>query len=141
MPSGAVPLLLVHGTTADHTTFRVVGPRFATTRPTFSMDRRGRGRSGDTLPYAMAREDEDVAAVADVLAGASGGPIDVLGHSYGGRCALGAALLTDRIRRVVAFESAVPPRNGTGVPGLGERLEALEAAGPPDAGGRSPPRS
>jgi pimeloyl-ACP methyl ester carboxylesterase len=61
-------LILVHGTTGDHTTFRVVGPMLATRRTVYAMDRRGRGASGDTLPYAIEREFEDVAAVADALA-------------------------------------------------------------------------
>ena len=39
----------------------------------------------------------------------AGGPVDVFGHSYGGRCALGAALLTDDIRRVVWYEGAPTP--------------------------------
>ena len=55
------------------------------------MDRRGRGASGDTPPYAIEREFEDVAAVADALAAEAGHPIDVVGHSYGGRAALGAS--------------------------------------------------
>ena len=44
--------------------------------------------------------------MAETLAAASGRPVDVFGHSYGGRCALGAALLTDAIRRVVSYEGA-----------------------------------
>src|SRR3954453_21074071 len=85
------PLLLVHGTTADHTTFRVVGPRFGETRAVHAMDRRGRGASGSTLPYSIEREFEDVVAVAEEVAAAAGRAVDLVGHSYGGRCALGAA--------------------------------------------------
>ena len=40
-------LLLVHGATADHTTWRTVGPALAARRSVFAMDRRGRGASGD----------------------------------------------------------------------------------------------
>ena len=47
---GGPPLLLVHGTTADHTTFRVVGPRFGETRAVHAMDRRGRGASARHAP-------------------------------------------------------------------------------------------
>ncbi len=103
------PLLLVHGASADHTTFRVVGPLLARHATVEAMDRRGRGASGDSAPYAITREFEDVAAVAEVLAREHGGPIDVFGHSYGGRCALGAALRTDAIRRVVSYEGAPAP--------------------------------
>jgi pimeloyl-ACP methyl ester carboxylesterase len=119
------PLLLVHGATADHTTFRAVAPIFGRSRPTFAIDRRGRGASGDGPDYAIEREFEDVAAVAEMLARSADGPVDVLGHSYGGRCALGASLLTDAIRRVVAYEGApLPPGSSYRPEGL---LEALRA--------------
>jgi pimeloyl-ACP methyl ester carboxylesterase len=68
----------------------------ASSRPVFSIDRRGRGASGDTLPYAIEREFEDVAAVAEALADATGGDVDVFGHSYGGRAVMGAATLRRR---------------------------------------------
>lgn len=126
-PGPRCALLLVHGTTADHTTFRVVGPRFAASRPTFALDRRGREASGDTDDYDLEREFEDVAAVADRLAIATGRPVDILGHSYGGRCAMGAAQLTPSIRRIVSYEGAVPAGVGTGDLGLLRRLERLEA--------------
>lgn len=106
----ARPLLLVHGSTADHTTWRVAGPMLARRRPVLAMDRRGRGASGDGPAYAIEREFEDVAAVAEALAADGGGsPVDIVGHSYGGRCALGASLRTDAIRRVVAYEGAPTP--------------------------------
>ncbi len=105
------PLILVHGTTADHLTFRVAGPLLGQRRRLHAIDRRGRGASGDApADYSIVREFEDVAAVADSVAAVAGGPVDVLGHSFGGRCALGAALLTRAIRRVICYEGA-PPRD------------------------------
>ncbi len=130
--TSAPPLLLIHGATADHTTFRVVGPRFATTHDVFAMDRRGRGASGDGPPgtaYAIGYEDQDVATVIDAIASVTGRPIDVLGHSYGGRVALGAAPLTSGLRRLVTYESApAPPGMSFEPPGLVERMRQLEAA-------------
>ncbi len=124
------PLILVHGTTGDHTTFRVVGPMFATRSSVTAIDRRGRGASDDTLPYAIGREFEDVAAVAESLASETGGPVDIFGHSYGGRCALGAALLTDAIRRVVCYEGApTPPGSSYHPPGVEDRLRERLGAG------------
>lgn len=123
------PLLLVHGATADHTTWRAVGPVFAASRPVFAMDRRGRGESGDAPAYAIEREYEDLAAVARGLAADLGVEhVDVAGHSYGGRCALGASLLTPRIRRVVVYEGApVPPGMTYRPDGLVEAIrDALE---------------
>jgi pimeloyl-ACP methyl ester carboxylesterase len=121
-------LLLVHGATADHTTWRAVGPAFAASRATFAIDRRGRGASGDAAEYAVEREFEDVAAAADALAERTGGPVDVCGHSYGGRVALGASLLTPAIRRLVVYEGApVPAGMSYRPPGLVEAVRtALE---------------
>ncbi len=127
------PLILVHGSTADHTTFRVVGPLLTDRFAVYAMDRRGRGASGDTLPYAIQREFEDVAAVAEALSAAMGAPIDVVGHSYGGRTALGAALLSGAIGRVVCYEGApAPPGVSYHPAGIEARLRAALAAGDRD---------
>ena len=125
--AGPPPLLLVHGSTADHTTFRQFGPAMARSRLVISIDRRGRGASGDTLPYAIEREFEDVAAVADALAAETGRTVDAFGHSYGGRCTMGAALLSGSIRRVVAYEGAVTPTVGEREPELVAQLDRLLA--------------
>jgi pimeloyl-ACP methyl ester carboxylesterase len=127
------PLVLVHGSTADHTTFRVVGPRFAQRFRVHAIDRRGRGASGDAPAYAIEGEFEDVAAVADAMAAESGASVDVFGHSYGGRCALGGALLTDTIRRVVSYEGApTPPGSSYHPMGIETRLRERLAAGDRD---------
>jgi pimeloyl-ACP methyl ester carboxylesterase len=128
------PLILVHGASADHTTFRVVGPWLARELTLHAIDRRGRGASGDTEPYAIAREFEDIAAVAEAVAAESGGPVPVFGHSHGGRTALGSALLTDRIGRVISYEGApTPPGVTYQATGLDAELRALLAAGDSDA--------
>jgi pimeloyl-ACP methyl ester carboxylesterase len=53
----------------------------------YVWDRRGRGDSGDTKPYAIEREIEDLGAVV----AAAGAPCFVYGHSSGGALALEAA--------------------------------------------------
>ncbi len=129
-PSG----VLGPGAAAAPTTFRVIGPLLAVSNTVHAIDRRGRGASGDTQPYAIEREFEDVAAVAEALANDEGGPIDVVGHSYGGRCGLGGALRTDAIRRVVSYEGAPsPPALRYGDASLAEDLVALDRAGRPEA--------
>jgi pimeloyl-ACP methyl ester carboxylesterase len=123
-------LLLVHGATADHTAFRAVAPRFAERRAVVAIDRRGRGASGDHLPYAIEREYEDVAAVVDWLAAGTGQPVDVVGHSFGGRCGLGAARLTRHLRRLVVYEGApAPPGQAFHDTALLARLDRLAAQG------------
>lgn len=125
--SGKGPaLLLVHGATADHSRWETVLPAF---EPRFSvhvMDRRGRGQSGDALDYRIEKEGADVAAVVDAVVDATGQPVDVLGHSYGGLCVLEAMVETRRIRRAVLYEAGV---GVTTPPGLADRLEQLLADG------------
>jgi pimeloyl-ACP methyl ester carboxylesterase len=130
-----LPLVLVHGATADHTTWRTAGPILAETFRVHAIDRRGRGASGDRAEYSIEREYEDLAAVVDRLASESGTAVDVVGHSYGGRCGLGAALLTDKVARLVLYEGA--PASGEASAsyrpsGVEERIAALIGAGDRD---------
>ncbi len=66
----------------------------------YSYDRRGRGDSGDTQPYAIEREIEDLAAVI----GAAGGEAHVWGLSSGAVLALEAAAAGLPIRRLAVHE-------------------------------------
>ena len=53
------PIALVHGATADHTTWRTSGPLLARRHTLYPIDRRGRGESGDGRlgePYEIDRE-------------------------------------------------------------------------------------
>ena len=120
------PLLLVHGATADHTTtWRSVRSKLELQFTVFAMDRRGRGGSGDASAYDLQREAEDVAAVIDFI----GEPTAVLGHSYGGLCAIEASLLTTKLIRLILYES-VPLRGVDAYkPGIIDQLEATLAAG------------
>ncbi|MGH2477172.1 MAG: alpha/beta fold hydrolase [Candidatus Limnocylindrales bacterium] len=73
--------------------------------PKFSVccyDRRGRGDSGDTLPYAVAREIEDIEALIDE----AGGVASLYGHSSGGCLALEAAgALGTKVSKVAVYEA------------------------------------
>jgi len=128
------PLVLVHGATADHTTWRTSGPIFGARHATHAIDRRGRGASGDGPDYAIEREFEDLGTIVDALASDAGGPVDVVGHSYGGRIGLGAALLTGNLRRLVVYEGAPSPGADRGYQDAGTlaRIEELVGAGDRD---------
>jgi pimeloyl-ACP methyl ester carboxylesterase len=63
-------------------------------------DRRGRGRSGDTEPYAVEREVEDLAAVIEAV----GGEVSLYGISSGGALVLRAAASGLPVRRVAVYE-------------------------------------
>lgn len=103
------PLVLVHGATVDHTNWQALLPYLEPHVTVHAMDRRGRGGSGDVPDHDVAREFEDVAAVVDAVAQNGGSAVDVLGHSYGGECALGAAALTASICRLVLYEGWPSP--------------------------------
>jgi pimeloyl-ACP methyl ester carboxylesterase len=68
-------------------------------------DRRGRGASGDTAPFAVEREIEDLAALAEAV----GGPIALFGISSGGALALRAAAALDAVTRVAVYEPPFMP--------------------------------
>ena len=65
-----------------------------------TYDRRGRGDSGDTPPYAVEREIEDFAAIVE----AAGGGAAVLGMSSGGNLALRAAAAGVDISKLALWE-------------------------------------
>jgi pimeloyl-ACP methyl ester carboxylesterase len=69
----------------------------------YNYDRRGRGDSGNTLPYSIDREVEDIEAMVE----AAGGTAFLYGHSSGAVLALESALkLGDKIRKVVIYDAS-----------------------------------
>ena len=74
---------------------------FAKEFTVYNYDRRGRGDSTDTQPYAIEREVEDIEALID----AAGGKASLYGHSSGAVLALEAALrFGDRVDKVVMYD-------------------------------------
>ena len=122
------PLVLVHGTSADHTRWRTVLPALEERFTVYAVDRRGRGESGDSDEYAIEREFEDVASVVDSIRE----PVNLLGHSYGALCSLEAALLTSNIRKLILYEPPIPVGIEIFTPGIIDKLQALLDAGDRD---------
>ena len=93
----------------------------------FNYDRRGRGDSGDTQPYAIEREIEDLAAVI----GAAGGEAHVWGLSSGAVLALDAAAAGLPIRKLAVQEPplAVDPADRRPPADLRQHVTALIAGG------------
>ena len=127
------PLVAVHGTSSDHATWRLVLPLLEPHVAVHAVDRRGRGGSGDSPDYSLAREYADVTAVVDAAAAAAGCPVDLVGHSYGGLVAFGAATLTANVRRLVLYEGWPVPDIApvTTSPEVMGPLESLLAQGRP----------
>jgi len=68
----------------------------------YTYDRRGRGESSDTLPYAIEREIEDIEA----LINEAGGSAFVYGISSGASLAMEAAIvLGDKVRKLAMYEA------------------------------------
>jgi pimeloyl-ACP methyl ester carboxylesterase len=67
----------------------------------YTFDRRGRGESGDTQPYAVEREIEDIAALIDE----AGGSVYLYGISSGSVLSVkAAAKLGDKVRKLALYE-------------------------------------
>lgn len=76
---------------------------FAKEFTVYNYDRRGRGDSGDTLPYSLEREVEDIEAMID----AAGGKAYLYGHSSGAVLALEAALrLGNKVQKAVLYDAS-----------------------------------
>lgn len=98
------PVILVGGAfqhrAFDPSTERLAELLSATGLSVFHYDRRGRGESGDTPPYAVERELEDI----DALINAAGGSAALYGSSSGGNLALEAAMAGSAVPRLAVWE-------------------------------------
>lgn len=126
------PLIMIDGATAFRATNPLnaeVGKLLSDEFRVYAYDRRGRGESTDTAPYAVKREIEDIAALIDD----AGAPAILFGWSSGGVLALDAAAAGLPVTRVAAFEPPFvvddqrPPLPADYV----EQLDASVAAGRP----------
>jgi pimeloyl-ACP methyl ester carboxylesterase len=103
------PVVLVGGAFNDRHAADDLAGLLAADFTAVSYDRRGRGDSGDTAPYAIDREIEDLAAVIE----AAGGSAFVYGNSSGAVLAMRAAAAGAAIRRLALLE---PPFRVEGAP-------------------------
>ncbi|MEV6393214.1 alpha/beta hydrolase [Streptomyces sp. NPDC051907] len=124
------PVVLVGGALCTAASDAPLASLLASRFSVFTYDRRGRGASGDTAPYAVEREVEDLAAVI----AQAGGEASVHGMSSGGALALRAACDGLPIERLSVYEPpfetspAVPAADGEWA-AYGVRLRELVAEG------------
>ncbi|HSD58835.1 MAG TPA: alpha/beta hydrolase [Methanotrichaceae archaeon] len=118
-------LVLVHGTTADHTRWASVLPMLEQKFTVYAVDRRGRGQSGDSAIYSLEREYEDIAAVVNSIRE----PVNLLGHSYGALCCLEAALRVTNLNKLILYEPAIWVGAHFYPPGTREKIQALIDSG------------
>jgi len=111
-------VVLVSGAMSTGATVAPLGVPLSGGFTVVSYDRRGRGQSGDTEPYDVAREVEDLAALIDTL----GGEAWLYGHSSGGALVLEAAASGLPLRGVAVYEVPYAVYEG----GAEERAEYTE---------------
>jgi pimeloyl-ACP methyl ester carboxylesterase len=102
--------------------------RLSTRFTVINYDRRGRGDSGDTPPYAVEREIEDIEALID----RAGGKADLYGHSSGASLVLEAAVRLDgKVGKIALYEAPYndEPAARTAFSAYNAELATLLAAG------------
>lgn len=126
-------LILVHGTSADHTSWEHTLPIFNHHFTVYAMDRRGRGGSQPEGDYAIQREFEDIAGL--VAVAHQNDPnqrINLLGHSFGGLCCLEAAHMTEYIDTLLIYEPPPMGKPEALPPGLLSKMQQLYDQGDPE---------
>jgi pimeloyl-ACP methyl ester carboxylesterase len=128
--AGSGPVVVfVPGVFNDHTRCAPLAGELEPDHTVITYDRRARGESGDTAPYAIEREVEDLAAVIAV----AGGTATVFGYSSGGVLALKAAADGAPIDHLALYEAPFA-FDGSRVSDLPARLaELVERGRPGDA--------
>ncbi|EKE45704.1 hydrolase, alpha/beta fold family protein [Oceaniovalibus guishaninsula JLT2003] len=99
----APPLLIAHGLFGSARNWGVIARRLSDRGPVVAVDMRNHGRSDWSDDHSYAAMAGDLARVAADM----GAPVDVLGHSMGGKAAMMLALrLPDLVRRLVVADIA-----------------------------------
>jgi pimeloyl-ACP methyl ester carboxylesterase len=93
-------VILVGGAFVDRSDNAPLATELAGRFTVFNYDRRGRGQSGDTLPYALEREIEDLQA----LIAEAGGSAHLYGASSGGALVLETTAAGLAIERLAVYE-------------------------------------
>ncbi|MCC0065221.1 MAG: alpha/beta fold hydrolase [Defluviimonas sp.] len=102
-PTGRPTLLIAHGLFGSARNWAAIQRRIAASRPTVAVDMRNHGLS----PRAESQGYDDMAADLAAVAEATGAPVDLLGHSMGGKAAMQLALTRpELIRRLVVADIA-----------------------------------
>jgi pimeloyl-ACP methyl ester carboxylesterase len=122
------PLVLVHGGFSDHATnWQEARPALAERFTVYAVARRGRGQTTATQGHSVLDEAADVQAVLQRVAQDAGEPAALLGHSYGGVCALEAARIEPvLVNQLVLYE---PPNPREVTPDHVRALERLALRG------------
>jgi pimeloyl-ACP methyl ester carboxylesterase len=114
------PIILVMGAFNERSTGAPLAKLLESDFTVINYDRRGRGASGDTLPYEIEREIEDI----DALIKEAGGSAFVFGYSSGAVLALQAAANGLAISKLALYEPPVEGFDSKLVAGLTELISS-----------------
>jgi pimeloyl-ACP methyl ester carboxylesterase len=117
------PVIVVCGAMCDRALMRPTAEELAKYFTVFNYDRRGRGDSGDTAPYAVEREIEDIGA----LIVEAGGTVSVYGHSSGAGLVLHAAAHGLPIAKIALHDPPYAPDDEEARQSAREYGETLKA--------------
>ncbi len=101
------PLIIIGGALSNHNFYKPLAEHLAKVFTVYNMDRRGRGESGDRLPYSVKREIEDLAAVIDKARK----PVILYGHSAGSALALHAKAAGLPIAKLILADPPFTPHD------------------------------
>jgi pimeloyl-ACP methyl ester carboxylesterase len=124
------PLILVGGALNNRQSAAPLATLLAPHFSVVTFDRRGRGESTDTPPYAVEREVQDLTALVDAV----GGSAHMYGHSSGAILGLETAAAGVAIGKLAIYEPPYLTDNGSGEGWqvFADRLQSLVDEGHPD---------
>ncbi len=106
-PQEATPSLIAHGLFGSARNWNAIAQRLSASRPVITVDMRNHGHSfwSDSHSY-----DDMAADLVRVIDHLGTGPLDVIGHSMGGKAAMTLALTApDRVARLLVADIAPVP--------------------------------
>ncbi len=124
-PESGVPIVLVHGLFGQGRNLGVIARRLGRTRRVVTVDLRNHGDSPHDPDHSYAAMAGDLAQ----LIGDLGGPVDLAGHSMGGKAAMVLALTQPRLLRKLAVMDIAPVAYDHDQTHLIDAMQAVELDG------------
>lgn len=98
-------VLIIGGALADHQNYVPLAINLSSRFEVYNIDRRGRGKSTDTMPYTIEREVEDIQAIINSI----GKPVILYGHSSGSALAILVAAGGSNVSNLVIADPPFTP--------------------------------
>lgn len=123
-PTALPPLLIVHGLFGSARNWGVISRRMAETRRVVAVDMRNHGES----PWASSHGYPDLAADLAEVIRAEGRPMDVMGHSMGGKASMWLALTDGALVNRLVVADIAPAAYGHSQNHLVEAMRGMDLA-------------